>query len=48
MIKLLPDDRLSVLRRSLLERLSEQRHMSEDELVIFGLKYLHQEASDAS
>jgi hypothetical protein len=48
LIRLLPEDRLSVLRRSLLERLSEQRHMSEDELVIFGFKYLHQEASDAS
>ncbi len=48
MIKLVPEHRLSMLRLSLLERLSEQRHMTEDELVIFGFKYLHQEAPDGS
>jgi hypothetical protein len=48
LIKLLPEHRLPMLRLSLLERLSEQRHMTEDELVIIGFKYLHQEAPDAS
>jgi len=47
-IKLVPEHRLSMLRLSLLQRLSEQRHMTEDKPVIFGFKYLHQEAPDGS
>jgi hypothetical protein len=43
LIKMVPEHRLSALRPSLMERLSEQRHMTEDELVVVGLKYLHQE-----
>lgn len=43
LIKMVPEHRLSALRPSLLERLSEHSHMTEDELVIVGLKYLHQE-----
>ena len=34
--------RLSPLRSPLLENLSGQQHLTEDELVIVGLKYLHQ------
>ena len=43
LIKMVPEHRLSILRLSLAERLSEQGHMTEDELVVLGLKYLHQE-----
>jgi hypothetical protein len=32
---------LSPLRSHFLEKLSEQRHLTEDELVIVGLKYLY-------
>jgi hypothetical protein len=42
LIKLVPEHGLSGLRPSLTEMLSEQRHLSEDELVILGLKHLHQ------
>jgi hypothetical protein len=48
LIKLVPEHRLATLRLSLLERLSKQRHMTEDELVISGFKYLHREAPEAS
>ena len=43
LIKMVPEHRLSTLRPSLMQRLSEQSHMTEDELVVIGLKYLHQE-----
>jgi hypothetical protein len=43
LIKMVPEHRLSALRILLLERLSEQRHMTENELVVLGLKYLHQD-----
>ena len=43
LIKMVPEHRLSTLRPSLTQRLSEQSHMTEDELVVAGLKYLHQE-----
>jgi hypothetical protein len=43
LIKMVPEHRLSTLRPSLMQRLSEQSHMTEDELVVVGLKYLHQE-----
>jgi hypothetical protein len=42
MIRLLSDDELAALRFTVLRNLSEQQHLSEDELVIAGLKYLHQ------
>ena len=42
LIKMVPDHELTLLRSSLLEKLSEQQHLAEDELVIAGLKYLHQ------
>lgn len=42
MIGLLSDDELAVPRVTVLEKLSKQQQLSEDALVIFGLKYLHQ------
>ena len=42
LIRMVPDHELSPLRSSLLENLSELQHLTEDELVIVGLKYLHQ------
>ena len=42
LIKMVPDHELSPLRSSLMENLSELQHLTEDELVIVGLKYLHQ------
>jgi hypothetical protein len=42
LIKMVPEHRLSVLRPSLLEALSEQGHLTEDELVVLGLKHLYQ------
>jgi hypothetical protein len=47
LIKMVPEHRLSTLRPPLLEKLSEQSHMTEDELVVLGLKYLHQERRGA-
>jgi hypothetical protein len=47
LIKMVPEHRLSALRPSLLEKLSEQSHKTEDELVVLGLKYLHQEGRGA-
>ena len=43
MIRALSDDELAVLRVAALEELSKQQHLSEDELVIVGLTYLHQD-----
>ena len=42
MITLLSDDELAVLRATVLEWLSKQQHLGENDLVIAGLKYLHQ------
>jgi hypothetical protein len=42
LIKMVPDHELTLLRSSLVEKLSEQQHVTEDELVVVGLKYLHQ------
>jgi hypothetical protein len=42
MITLLSDDELAVLRVTVLEQLSKQQQLGEDNLVIAGLKYLHQ------
>jgi hypothetical protein len=44
LIKMVPEHRLSMLRPTLSETLSEQHDLTEDELVILGLKYLHQTA----
>jgi hypothetical protein len=41
LIRMVPDHRLSALRSSLVENPSGQQHLTEDELVIVGLKYLH-------
>ena len=42
MITLPSDDELTVLRAAVLEQLSKQHHLDERDLVIAGLKYLHQ------
>jgi hypothetical protein len=42
MITLPSDDELAVLRDTVLEELSKQHHLGERDLVIAGLKYLHQ------
>jgi len=42
LIKMVPDHELTLLRSSLVEKLSKQQHVTEDELVVVGLKYLHQ------
>jgi hypothetical protein len=42
LIRMVPGCELSPLRSPLLEKLSEQQHLTEDELVIVGLKYPHQ------
>jgi hypothetical protein len=39
---MVPGCELSPLRSPLLEKLSEQQHLTEDELAIVGLKYPHQ------
>ena len=41
LIKMVPDHQLSPLRASLLDTLCEESHLTEDELVVVGLKYLH-------
>jgi hypothetical protein len=41
LIKLTRDDQLKEIHSSLVEKLSEQQDLREDELVIVGLKYLH-------
>ena len=48
LIKMVPEHRLSTLRPSLMETLSEQPHLTEDELVVLGLKSLHQAGRGAS
>jgi hypothetical protein len=42
MIRLHSDNELAALRVTVLEQLSEQGPLTEHELVIVGLKYLHQ------
>lgn len=44
LIKMAREDQLKQIHASLVNKLSEQQHLSEDELVIIGLKYLHQNA----
>jgi hypothetical protein len=41
LIKMVPDYQLSPLRASLVDALYEESHLTEDELVVLGLKYLH-------
>jgi hypothetical protein len=43
MIRPHSDDEFVLLRVTVVEKLSDQQHLAEDELVIFGLKYLHQD-----
>jgi hypothetical protein len=47
LIKMVPEHRLSRVRTSLMELLSEHGHLTEDELVVLGLKYLHQDGRGA-
>jgi hypothetical protein len=48
LIKMVPEHQLSMLRPTLTETLAEQHNSTENELVILGLKYLHQAARGAS
>jgi hypothetical protein len=48
LIKMVPEHQLSMLRPTLTETLSEQHNLTEDELVVLGLKYLHQAKRGAS
>jgi len=41
LIKMVPDHQLSPLRARLLDTLCEESHLTENELVVIGLKYLH-------
>ena len=41
LIKMVPDRQLSPLRASLVDTLYEESHLTEDELVVLGLKYVH-------
>ena len=41
LIKMVPDHQLSPLRAPLLDTLCEESHLTEDDLVVIGLKYLH-------
>lgn len=47
LIKMVPEHRLSRLRSSLQDMLSENSHLTEDELVILGLKHLHRDGQSA-
>jgi hypothetical protein len=38
---MVPDYQLSPLRASLVDALYEESHLTEDQLVVLGLKYLH-------
>ena len=42
LIKMVPEHQLATLRPLLVKQLSECRHLGEDDLVILGLKFLHQ------
>jgi hypothetical protein len=39
---MVPEHRLSTLRPLLMEQLAEWQHLNENDLVVLGLKYLHQ------
>jgi hypothetical protein len=47
LIKMVPEHQLSMLRPLLMDELAEQQQMNEDELVVLGLKYLHQRGGSA-
>lgn len=47
LIKMVPEHRLSRLRASLTDMLDEESHLTEDELVVLGLKYLHRDGQGA-
>ena len=42
MIKMVPEHQLATLRPLLAEQLSEWPHLNENDLVVLGLKFLHQ------
>jgi hypothetical protein len=42
MIKTVPEHQLATLRPLLAEQLSEWPHLNENDLVVLGLKFLHQ------
>jgi len=42
LIKMVPEHQLATLRPLLVKQLSEWQHLHEDDLVILGLKFLHQ------
>jgi hypothetical protein len=48
LIKMVPEHRLSRLRSSLMDLLCEEGHLTEDELVVLGLKYLHRDGQGVS
>jgi hypothetical protein len=41
LIKMVPEHQLSELRSSLMNMLCSEAHLTEDEMVVLGLKYLH-------
>jgi hypothetical protein len=41
LIKMVPEHQLSELRSSLMNMLCSEVHLTEDEMVVLGLKYLH-------
>jgi hypothetical protein len=43
LIKMVPEDHLLRLRASLVDMLYEESHLTENELVVLGLKYLHRD-----
>jgi hypothetical protein len=47
LIKMVPEHQLSMLHPLLMELLAEQQQMNENELVVLGLKYLHQRGGNA-
>lgn len=47
LIKMVPEDQLSELRSSLVNMLHLEAHLTEDELVVLGLKYLHRDGKGA-
>jgi hypothetical protein len=43
LIKMVPEHQMSGLRSSLMDTLYPEAHLTEDELVVLGLKYLHRD-----
>jgi len=44
LIKMVPEHQLSEVRSSLMNVLCSEAHLTEDEMVVLGLKYLHRGA----